>query len=813
MLPLVALLLFPSPNPVLRGGQETRTINLYRGGPGNYQAVSDTYIDSTTPDENHGGETALSSGPGKTILIRFGDLGSVVPANKRIASAELVLGSPDGTSAEIASIYRLKSGWGEGPYLTLSGVLGRPAKPDSKSTKTPTKPILAPTGSATWKQRLAGENGHAWREAGTGPGDGLRIEGVRLEPRPDAVALTNLGPTVQAMVDRPEANFGFAIRFNQAVDFPSSQSPVRRPRLVITLEDATEASGPDLSVVRIERLNAAGTPPKEGEEAIYTAHIKNVGNAPSPGFATTWTVNERQGATAETLREIKPGEEVTVTTSRPYRPDKTDHRFQNIGIEIEPKGKDVNPRNNGLIVQEGAKQISVTIAKAVAEEVAKQGNARGSNAVEDWVQSQVNRLNEVYFERSRFSFAPDGVRERIALQSVTVAEGGKMGPGVAALTDKSVDLDADLLRNLVWAIGLPVLRGMQIPKLSNAIVPRSSFDRFEGLTGYGDTRFEGSLSGLSAMPYSPFTNAILEANPLEPSGLLCATDVEILNRQLASPASGTEGIFPPLPRALLVKVTDLSGSAIPSAELSFYQSSGSAIKDGPPTFTITTGSSGTAFLVNRDSVGPFGKLDADGGNHTFLIKATANGVTEWGWLKAWQAIDTASRGSKSAAIMELRLDLPGAALEVGTNLAKERIVSDSRQSLPSDLSALVDGDLATSIKLPNKVGEWVEIDLGRDRTIAEVGLHFAASSFWSRYEIKAYATGQGPDDNSPWAYETDLPWTLALRTEGPDAKGQSHLTYRGQPRRFRYLRLINRSGEAGSLAEVTLTAAKVAPQN
>jgi hypothetical protein len=207
--------------------------------------------------------------------------------------------------------------------------------------------------------------------------------------------------------------------------------------------------------------------------------------------------------------------------------------------------------------------------------------------------------------------------------------------------------------------------------------------------------------------------------------------------------------------------------------------------------------------------GPFAKLDPAGGNGALLLKATVNGVSEWTWLKAWQLVDYASRGNRSAAFVAIRLAVPTLPLETETNLAADRIVTDSAGSVPAKLAALIDGANDSEATLNGKPGDWIEIDLGRDRTVGEVDLVAEPGSFWSKYDLVTYATGQRPEEAQIWTREIDAAWTFGNRRQMLGANRAS-VAYRGKPRRFRFLRIVNRGAEPGRLAEIRVVPAKVA---
>ncbi|AIE84801.1 hypothetical protein OP10G_1433 [Fimbriimonas ginsengisoli Gsoil 348] len=649
-----------------------------------------------------------------------------------------------------------------------------------------------PRGAATWRYRIAGDGGAGWQQLGAqGSADTAKIEGAQATSDTKETRIEGLQSTVQEMVDHPFANYGFALAFDAPVQFGSGQANSGRPRLELELEDAAPKTGADLSVVAIERK---GNP---GELATFVAHVKNVGTASSPGFSATWYVEDKPGVPQDVSKPLAPGEEATLSTQAAYRNDKSDHRFGSVALRIRPSGPDANPRNDGLSVVTSGRGITVAVSKATAAQLAPQ-------SAEDWVQGQVRLFNDVYLAQSRFSFAPDGVRERVLVNRVMVADLGSVGD--ASLGDAVVQVASTdptrFLRSLAMTIGAPSYGAESVSPENNLLSNRGGQDRFPGLMGYGDTRYEGLVPGQVGLPYEAFSNPMFEAIPIEPTGLLSATDVATLNAAFGGPA-------PVLPKTVLLHVQNQAGEGLDGAELQIFQTQdGKIAKDATSRVTLTTTKGGTALLPGGDS-SPFAKLDPTGGNGALLIKATANGVTEWTWLKNWQLIDTASRGNRVAAIMDLRVALPSLPLESETNLAADRIVSDSAGSVPAKLAALIDGSNETEAALGGKPGDWVEIDLGRDRTVGEVDLVADPGSVWTAYDLVTYSTGQRPEEAQRWTQEVDANWSYHNRRD-PLSANRVSVAYRGKPRRFRFLRIVNRGRTPGRLAEIKVIPAKVA---
>jgi hypothetical protein len=808
-----------------------RTVEISRGAPiqladstagtFGYWDTTDTYLDGGAPDDNFGGEPILSAGPSNTLLVRFGDLNRVLGSTRHIRKATLILTLAGGDKPKLKTVDRILVPWGAGPYFTVNALINRATLNREQQDQVIKAKPTAPHWSATWRRRLSGDFGAAWQQAGAnGPQDSETISGVTTSGGDKEVAIEGLASSVQFLANHPTQNFGFGIQFADSCEFYSSRAAIGRPRLVLELEPEPVSSGPDLSVTTIERISNSGKAPSEGEEVTYKAHVKNVGTAKAAGFSATWLLTGKPDTVAEVADSLEPGAETTLTVHAPYHTDKSDHRTQTVELRIAPKGPDAEATNNALLIYQNARMIDVKIPDSLAAISA--ANLVGSTAIEDWVQEQVRVFNETYAAQSRFSFAPDGAKERISVQHIYT---GNTPPADGAFAEATANIppaealwqtsDPEFLRNIGLAIGLPDFTSMSFAagkkidlKVDGKPLNRGSIDLYPGVIGYGDTRYEGVLAGPIGMVYEPFPSASSGLLPLVPSGLLASTDVAILNARVERSPDGLE-----MPKTTLIKASDIFGRPLNNQQLDFFQSRDGRIPDGQPTFSVTTSEvAGTALLPNPTGFGPFGKLTPNGGNGTFLIRATAHGVTEWGWLKAWQLIDSANRGNKAAGVMDVRFNLPSVALDPSVDLAKDRIITDSTNMLPAKLGPLVSGGTDKEVTLGRKIGDWVEIDLGRDRTIGEITLIGSPEAFWPQFDISVYSTGQKPSEASPWASELNWNWTASNRRDlvGSDSNIVS-VAYRAPETRIRFIRIVNRSSSAGKLRAIRVVPIKISP--
>ncbi len=701
----------------LASAVQTATVELVRGAPlGNpgYWAVADAYLDKAEPAEDHGGGFTLLGGDDRTILIRFGDLARAIGPNRRITSATLVLTPSGGDVPKLKGVTAVDAPWGEGPWSSLARIISN-IESDPKGTKKPT----APRGAATWNERRAGIA--AWATPGVAGGASVAAMGGLKEK---TFEVSGLAAAVQGWVDRPWANNGLALDFEGAVEFFSSQSPSGRPRLVLTTEPVitTMQTKPDLAVVSIAQANGA-----------WTARIRNIGSGPAPAVKATWWTDGKAGGMGIEIKGLAPGAETNVAYVGPSPKD--DPQVPNLALTLDVA--DANPANDRLDVFTGAKAVTLRLKPGLDPQ----------GVVQVW--------NETVAPGSRYSFAPEGAKVRVRLESATVAD-----DGVATL--------AEGLRQIGTQLGLP----------STA----NGGDLYPGLMGYGDTRYEGTIPGRLVLPYEPYADPATETALLEPTGLLSATDVGRLN----DPGSPL-----PLPKAALIRVTDLVGRPLGGLKLTLEGAGSNAS-------ALVTGPGGTVALPATVLSG----FKSDLSNGTLTLRGSLNGLAASASVKAWRLSDAFRRSGSPVVLMDVRMDLPAVPLESETDLARDKTASDSAGDEPAKLVALNDGDDATVAPLPAAPGAWVEIDLGRDRTIGEIALRLGPE-FWRRYEIRAYTTGGRREDAEVWATELDSAWTRRNRSV------DGWITYRAPVQRVRFIQIVSKSGGPAALAGLRVVPVKL----
>lgn len=735
-----------------------------------YQDVEDTTLDASDSKAANGGNFTLEGGPGRTILIRFGDLENTLPYGAKITSASLILTSSGGPVAPANRVATVKSEWGEGPgiILNLTGVL-RKATDDDRATTTP-------LGAASWRDSRAGLSGGAWVKAGAdSDADSTPVAGFSSTADGPKTFINGLASTVQSWIDQPLTNHGLSLSFGEACDYQSSESPLNPPTLELTYEVPKDPAP----------LGAAGVIGSAFDGQVLTIQTQGLSGADA-----AWTTDGNPQSQSVGKIAADGTLKIAVTTGSLATPSRNriDLTVGKFSTTVFPWGTPVNLVAPANVAMNGA-----------------------------WIDREFDEANRVFLQRSRYSFSADGCKERIRLAQISSAAPSSGISYSISGQGQGPEIDYNLVRGLLLAIGTPNL-GESDPKEVTGIdgYYGGGESWFPDITGGGDTRYEGglppSLSFSQDATYSPFLSSV----PVKASGLISATGVGVLNSLVGlagdSRATMRQKAILTFPDTVLVRSRDALGNPLSGVEFQVFQLSGGKVAPDPVE-SIVTDEKGVAILPNRAlpaAVGlvaknPFASADLEA-NGALLVRAVRNGVTAWNWLKWWQLADAAFRGNAGVAVVDLSFDLPAAPIASDQNLALNKLVSIAGDTDPN-VSGLTSGT-PVSIALPEAKQSAVEVDLNRDRTIGEVDLEVPASAMWKEFKIETYNTGQSAADASIWARELDSRWSMKNRgMKLPN--GNYLLRYFGPAVPVRFLRIVQTGSGPGSLAQITVFATKI----
>lgn len=714
-------------------------------------------IEDTTLESNRnspsGGDAILQGGPGKTILIQVPVPDSPDGQRRMVGSASLRLMVSRG-NAKLLACRRVVKPWAEGPMRAVG-------QPDPSARW-----------GATWTQRRTGLDPVNWQLPGArGNEDTERISGVTASIDGDYLLLEGLGPTFEDMRKRPWANNGISLEFSEPVEFQSTEAAKNGPSFTFTFHDPEKLpeDGADLQVVSIARspelpridvqnsnetgVYLPGEPqnpndkfwPVDGETVTWTATVRNAGKAPAQGFDAVWTVRDKQTTAVSIAEALAPGESKTLKLEVPFKLDIFDHRRQPISLRLFPKSPDNDPANDVLEVQENGLQFGVVLPKDLPI----------PNAY-IWVQRMFSKWNESLARHSKYSFAPDGCKERVFVEQFFDAQpsasAAKLLDGVITVdpswfVKSPQEAERQMLRQITLNLGL-------VDLAFPADMPDAD-DPWPGIVG-GDTRNDAPFPGAYALPFETGFDVVLNSYDLTRSGWrLSATDVGALNGRVGRRRGYTGDYLFDVPPIMAVGASDWMGRPLKSVELTFVP-----IVDGKlayaKQFAMTTSETG-GVILNSKPVGEhkptmnasqlkdnfFGLIDVTGRTPGYRVEVTVNGVKAASYLKVWQAVESFYRGQRLAGFAALRFNVPWKPLK-GGNI------------VPPQAEPYLDGDTDTYQPLGS-----LDIDLGKDQVIG--GIRLKAKSL-DGLVVETLSHGEGA--KPVLFYKEQAPaWTLKARVD------------------------------------------------
>lgn len=748
------------------------------------QPVEDTYIERLSSGENSGRDPSLKVGPGQVILIRFPEFDYTNFAGKRVKSAKLIFSVNRAPNSMDFKVGALRKSWGEGPgKSTLGRVLG-----DTSNE----------WGSSNWNFARAGRGGARWDVAGaSGPSDVQDLGSRAASVSAEFVEIAGLESAVQKWMDEPWTNFGLRLESEQAATFGSSEIPLLSPKLEFELEDVEIRAGVDLAVMVLEPVLESEDWPKDGTNVTWRAMVKNIGTVPANGVLFQYLNSEGQEGQQEISGEIAPGAVKSVEFQMPWRNDHADHRRLTVQGNFVVRD-DVNKANNHITVPMNGISISVEMDAEVKSKLA--GMSRSGDAMV-YLQSAFAEINSRVLPFARFAMTPEGSYERVRLV---------LNPAVSQadvtlnIGDFPSEMDArQVVLQKITRSMTPLNSNFMYPPTRDGVWPY----RMPSLLGWmWDTR--DHVRRVTALPMPPMNWTERFADPtLVSNGMISGAEAGLIQENLGKVGSARSASLTLIPEGLLIRLFDGGGQTLTSGKYQVFQSREGGY-DPVPVFEGDIPRGGVIYLGQRDATGgikknPFGTLKTDGSNSWLLVQVTVGQVTESAWVSVAQLWDWRFRGNETAGSMELRFMVPSLPLIAGEELAQGKLVSASGNKFPAELVAVTDGNLDTSTKL--ETGQWVEIDLGRDRTFGEVTIA-TKGAFLSDFVITSRSTGQGATAQRPW-FEEIFGQVRAVE-RGVKIGDVVSVSYRGRGTQSRYIRIQNR-GQAVDLAEIKVTPSRV----
>ncbi|MBS1723792.1 MAG: discoidin domain-containing protein [Armatimonadetes bacterium] len=724
-------------------------------GPADLQPIEDTYVDADVPEFNLGRDGLLVGGVKTALLLRFPGL-EWIPSGQQVDSAMLTLHLLDQSEVKLKSVKRVLVPWNEGAGQRAP--IARPGQP------------LFPKGGATW---LNSSGTAKWHGAGgSSDQDAVPISGVTALTEGSSVRFVGLGPALEEMRKDPAHNYGLRIEFEGSCVFYSSEGQGPGPELTLTTKNA--GNGARLVILGMELE----------QDGKWTAKIQNTGDAPATGWSSEFKIGDRNLGQDASQRSLAPGDTVSVTTKDAILANAPDPRNDKLTLNVRAAGSD--SAGTSMAVSISGLPVKFALSPAAQALVDKE---RGDEPVDKFYQRIIAAVNEGVFAQSKASFAPEGCLERLRLVSgdspALIVHGDFTALG-------KTDAFHSLLKDTVRAVS--PLSGKWTNPADAPATPDVS------IGWIGDTRDDSAWPSALMLPNYPWGEPRGTQAPLPARGLLGRAEVAAINSLVGKPLAERGAYSPKLPQLVVLAIVDGAGNPISGADVEVFP-----MADGQLQMTALykakSNDKGYVYLTAQGGATLFGTLKPDGTNSFALVRVTSNFVTENDWLSATSLVSEAARGNLGAAFLELKFLLPGGPINETEDLAQSKIVTDSLQRFPAELTSLVDGNNDTSVSLQpgDAAPSWVEIDLGRDRLIAAVEIE-TTGGIWDRFEIATGKTGQKSGETNPWIVEPAGP--LRLLERGKKSGTHDVLTYVSTPVRSRYVRLIVKQGGKVNVAAI-----------
>lgn len=718
--------------------------------------VFDTYIDPATPTTNYGREAALVLGNRRAILVDFPQLQWQRYNGKKLKSAKIILTFSRDISTTPVTVSSVSRRWIEGENRVL-----RFDRVD------PTRTVW---GQATWNHAIQGPGGYKWNDGGAkGTADIAPIASATSELKLDKLEITGITEAVQNQLNNPQSHFGFRIESERSVAFFSGDTGAERPRLELEWEETTPA-GSDLALMTVTQTDAEGN---------YLAIIKNVGSAPAPGATFEFAPTGEAAQTVDVIGPIEPGSTKSVRFNSRKAGDPSDPRRVQLQTKLTAVG-DQHLGNNTLSLALSGRTIAF---EATPEQLAaiKELSPAGEPLL--LYQALVARLNNHIFPFSRSIQFPEGAYLRLNLALDPLAADYRVN--LNNLTELS---EVEILRTAVRS--LTPLNGTFRTPPSDAAPWLNATN--SNLSWLPDTRDDGRRIPSLELP-APGFDTPGNPVPLPDEGLISRAEVAYLQASLGKPAN-QPFTWSDFSSGLLARAFSAHGDTLLDTKISLFRPGYST-----PILTGDSGKGGIIYFTNAEvKANPLFSKDA--ANSAWLLaRAERNGATATTWLPIWQVQEWFDRGNTGIASVELRFNLPTQALDFAQNLASERIITDAAGRFPAELSKLVDGNLDQGLTIAP--GQWIEIDLGRDRMVGQINLT-TIGDVSAPLHIFQYGTSQNISSAIRWVTLENLPFLSQLYGSKVGEAVTTPIINRTA--QMRYVRFINRGETPISISEVQI---------
>ncbi len=201
-----------------------------------------------------------------------------------------------------------------------------------------------------------------------------------------------------------------------------SRTP-RYPRLVVCYHPRADGLVGDVRPYLTAEEQAKKRWPAPGDTVTFAAHVKNHGDVAVKGYSCLWAID---GQVVATLQggPLQPEEEAVFKFTWRWQDGPHTVSFQADPQDVVPE---ISQRNNHLTDRTDALSFHFHVERTLYEYFRTVKNSWGTYSWEDWAQSQVALMNDL-FRAAIYPTTPNGVLERVRLDMITIHPDGELDP-------------------------------------------------------------------------------------------------------------------------------------------------------------------------------------------------------------------------------------------------------------------------------------------------------------------------------------------------------------------------------------------------
>ena len=393
--------------------------------------------------------------------------------------------------------------------------------------------------------------------------------------------------------------------------------------------------------------------PDPGEPVVFRADIKNAGRRDTSTFQVFWFVDDLLVAT-HTRTSLVPGARVIDEFQWNWQPGRHWIRCRVAPIDGT---RQVTEMNDHLEIETDALTFGFTMEQATYDALNAVPNVLGSYSAEDWLNGQLQHMNEMFRDSTYQPFAPHGAMQRVRMDKLTVVPSAGTVP-----EDREVDgqwtfpaSSAQEYRNYAtrpaWALlhelshqlGVIDLYQMNLEPANNLVNGRGFVQTNPGIMGGGT--IESHTGGL----------------------FYASHDVFGLNATLGFRRGHYGEYLYKVPASVEVELRE-GATVLGNVPVRIFQKDKATGQvDNVPEITGTTSALGRLLLPNRTVVpvttatgatlgpNPWGQVDVVGRNGLFLVEAATPAGLRYGFFTIQDANLEYARGNTTACLLTVQL--------------------------------------------------------------------------------------------------------------------------------------------------------------